>query len=81
MMMTKLWADKSLQRAYTVWKVCKYGVISGPYFSVFSLNTENYGPEITPYLDTLHIFKMLQRTWQHYIREVTGRDYGFAINF
>ena len=28
----------------------KYGVISDPYFPVFGLNTEKYGPEITPYL-------------------------------
>ena len=33
-------------------KVSKYEVISGPYFSVFSLNIGKYGPEITPYLDT-----------------------------
>ena len=39
--------------ASTAWKVSKYGVISGPYFPVFGLNTE-YGPEITPYLDTFH---------------------------
>ena len=32
----------------------KYGVISGSYFPVFSLNTGKYGPEITPYLDTFH---------------------------
>ena len=32
----------------------KYGVISGPCFPVFGLNTEKYGPEITPYLDTFH---------------------------
>ena len=42
----------------------KYGVISGPYFpafglntkylSVFSPNTVKYGPAITPYLDTFH---------------------------
>ena len=32
----------------------KYGVISGPYFPVFALNTGKYGPEITPYLDTFH---------------------------
>ena len=41
----------------------KYGLISGPYFPVFGLNTEiyevnpntgKYGPEITPYLDTFH---------------------------
>ena len=52
---------------YTAWKVSKYGVISGPYFPAFGLNTEKYlvslriqselgkyGPEITPYLDTFH---------------------------
>ena len=51
----------------TAWKMSKYGVISGPYFpvfglnteiygviSVFNLNTRKYGPEITPYLDTFH---------------------------
>ena len=27
----------------TVWKVSKYGVFSGPYFSVFGLNTKIYG--------------------------------------
>ena len=32
----------------------KYGVISGPYFPVFGLNTGKHGPEITPYLDTFH---------------------------
>ena len=35
-------------------KVPKYGVISGPYFPVFGLNTGKYGPEITLYLDTFH---------------------------
>ena len=37
------------------WKVSKYGVISGPYFPVFGLNTGKYRPEITPYLDTFHV--------------------------
>ena len=32
----------------------EYGVISDPYFPIFSPNTEKYGPEITPYLDTFH---------------------------
>ena len=32
----------------------KYGVFSGPYFSVFGLNAEKYGQEKTPYLDTFH---------------------------
>ena len=30
------------------------GVISGPYFPVFSPNTGKYEPEITTYLDTFH---------------------------
>ena len=29
----------------TVWKVSKYGVISGPFFNVFGLNTEGLKPE------------------------------------
>ena len=33
----------------------KYGVISGPSFPVFGLNTGKYGPEITPYLNTFHV--------------------------
>ena len=44
----------------------KYGVLSGPYFPAFGLNTERYdlfvfsrnagkyGPGKTPYLDTFH---------------------------
>ena len=35
-------------------KSAKYGVFSGPYFSVFRLNTEKYGPEKTPYFDTFY---------------------------
>ena len=30
------------QKTNTAWKVSKYGVISGPYFPVFGLNTEIY---------------------------------------
>ena len=53
----------------TAWKVSKYGVISGPYFLVFGLNTAiygvfsantgKYGPEITPCLDTFHAVRLL----------------------
>ena len=35
-------------------KVSIYGVISGPYFPVFGLNTGKHRPEITPYLDTFY---------------------------
>ena len=31
------------QQSFTAGKVPKYGVISGPYFPVFGLNTERYG--------------------------------------
>ena len=34
----------------------KYGVISGPYFPVFSPNTGKYGPEKTLCLGTFHAF-------------------------
>ena len=66
----------------------KYGVISGPYFSVFGLNTEisvfspntgKYGPEITPYLDTFHAVYMKKdfinsevATNNHTLRKATG---------
>ena len=38
----------------SAWKVSKYGVLSGPYFPVFGLNTGKYGPEKTSYLNTFH---------------------------
>ena len=52
-------------RTYTVWKVSKCEVFSGPYFSAFGLNTGKYVPEKifgiekirtrkNPYLDTFH---------------------------
>ena len=40
---------------YTAWKVSEYGVISCPYFPVFSANTGKYGPEITPYLYSFYV--------------------------
>ena len=42
------------QKYNTAWKLSKYGVISIPYFPVFSQNTGKYEPEITPYLDNFH---------------------------
>ena len=43
---------KEIKKLNPAWKVSKYGVISGPYFPVFGLNTEIYG--VNPYLDTFH---------------------------
>ena len=44
----------------TTWKVSKYGVISGPHFTVFSPDTGKYGPQITPYLGT---FRAVDMQW------------------
>ena len=33
-------------------------------FPVFGLNTEIYGPEITPYLDIFHAVDVLTTTWK-----------------
>ena len=46
----------------TAWEVSKCGVISGPYFPVFGLNTKIYGPEIIPYLDTFHAVCIIEYT-------------------
>ena len=47
---------------YTVWKASKHGVISGPYFPVFELNTGKYGPEKTPYLNTFNAVRGIAMT-------------------
>ena len=62
------WTLSYFLSGFTARKVSKYGVISGPYFPIFGLNTEIYGvfpriqpyyrkirPEITPYLATFHV--------------------------
>ena len=46
---------KGLSCWFTARKMSKYGVFSGPYFPVFGLNTGTYGPENTPFLDTLYL--------------------------
>ena len=51
-----LFVADELRVNITAWNVSKYGVISDPYFCVFNPNTQKYGPEITPYLDTFHAF-------------------------
>ena len=60
-------------------KTSKYEVISGPYFSVFGLNTAQFsilnpntgkhGPEIGPYLDTFFAVSLL-RTFLHIIESI-----------
>ena len=55
-----LWLQSS------AWKVSKYGVFSVPYFPAFGLNTERYGPEKTPYLDTFQIVTASEITSNKY---------------
>ena len=43
-------------------KEYKHGVLSGPYFPAFGLNTWIYGPKKTPYLDTFHTLKRSELT-------------------
>ena len=59
--MMMLWKNVKYFYTFTAWKVYKYGVISGPYFHVFSPNTGKYGPEITPYLDTFHAVNFVSK--------------------
>ena len=56
-------------------KMSKYGVISGPYFSVLSTNTGKYGPEITPYLEAFHAVRYMQR---HYINIAAQKMMAFS---
>ena len=51
----QVWAIFALVRINTAWKLSKHGVISGPYFTVFSSNTGKCGPKRTPYLDNFHV--------------------------
>ena len=46
---TKLYSSNVNCDKCTAWKLCKYGVFSGPYFPIFGLNTGKYGPETVPY--------------------------------
>ena len=54
----------------------KYGVIFGPCFSVFGLNTGKYGPEITPHLDTFHAVMCTK-----YIQNVYHISTNFCVHF
>ena len=67
----KMWNYPLSHITSTARKESKYGVFSGPYFSVFSSNGGKYGPEKIPYLDTFHavstpnllFFKHLIKRW------------------
>ena len=48
----------------------RYGVISGPHFPVFGLNTGKYGPEITPYLDAFHAVINAVKLFKLYVYDI-----------
>ena len=56
-----IWSQFANGTFHTAWKVFKHGDFSGPYFPAFGLNTERYGPEKNPYLDTF------QAVWDFHI--------------
>ena len=45
------WYKKKSSKTFTAPKMSKCGVFAGPYFPVFSPNTEKCGWDKTPYLD------------------------------
>ena len=61
------------------WKVSKYGIVSGPYFPVFGLNTGKYGPEITP-CGPVAWNKLIQKN-SSYICHCKGKYLEFRIVF
>ena len=75
------------QKSHTASKVSKYGVFFFcPYFLVFGLNTEivfspnteKWGPEKTPYLDTCSVRKFsewVSRCLHHCVKSVRSRGY------
>ena len=57
-----------------MWKVSKYGFISGP-------NTGKYGQEITPRLDTFHAWYFFNLSYGIFRFNLFFSDFGFRICF
>ena len=59
------YAFKSWKNIYFSFFTCYYYKVLNrqicPYFRLFGLNTERYGPEITPYLYTFHAVQHIQK--------------------
>ena len=68
--LTKSFLFSGLVLHLTAWNVSKYGVISGPYFALFSPNAGKYGPEIIPYLEKGFKLAVLQYLVLQYVEEV-----------
>ena len=55
----------------TVWKVSKYGVISGPYFPVFGLNTERYSVSLRIQPECVTIRTRINSVFGHFSRSAS----------
>ena len=53
---------------HTAWKVSKYGVISGPYFPVFGLNTDIYGVSLRIQSEYMKIHTKNNSVFGHFSR-------------
>ena len=62
---------------FAAWKVSEYGVISSPYFPLFSPNTRKYRPEITSYVDTFHAAFILRLSLK--LSRNTAQKMNFSI--
>ena len=49
-------------------RISLYGVVSGPYFPVFGLNTRKHEPEIIPYLDNFNVVQWGLNCFQSYVK-------------
>ena len=56
---------------YTAWKVSKYGVISGPYFTAFELNTEIYSVNLRIQSEHMKIWTRKNSVFGHFSRSDT----------
>ena len=59
----------------TALKVSKYHVFCGPYIPVFGLNSEKYGPEKAPYLETFHAVYSMSTVWTFHCKENKHDEY------
>ena len=58
----------------TAWKVSKYGVISGPYFPVFGLNTEVYSVNLHIQSEYRKIWTRKTSIFGHFSRSASNRN-------
>ena len=65
---------------HTAWKVPKYGIISGPYFLTFGLNTGRYGVSLCIQFECVKIWTRKNSVFRHFSRSGNFEDERFYIN-